>query len=87
MRLNFNFGGNYAPAMKFPKQVFLKELSLRSSHAKHASKVTLLCLVLYHSTVCDVYFCVVSVLFSLTSTLHINMLQCLLLYNSHVSKY
>lgn len=46
VRLNFNFGGNYAPALKFPKQVFLKELSLRSSHAKHAAKVSLLSIVL-----------------------------------------
>ncbi|CAD7701780.1 unnamed protein product [Ostreobium quekettii] len=39
VRINFNFGGNYEPAMKMPHSIFLKELSFRSSDVRHASKV------------------------------------------------
>ncbi|GMH36216.1 hypothetical protein BSKO_04084 [Bryopsis sp. KO-2023] len=39
IRINFYFSGNYQPATKFPKQVFLKELSFRTSNVKHGSKI------------------------------------------------
>jgi nucleosome binding factor SPN SPT16 subunit len=39
IRLNFNFGANFEPGAKFPKAIFLKELSYRTSDTRHATKV------------------------------------------------
>jgi hypothetical protein len=39
VRVNFNFGLSYEPGLKFPKSIFIKELSFRCSDVKHAAKV------------------------------------------------
>lgn len=39
IRLNFNYGGSYEPCAKFPRAVFVKELSFRSADTRHAAKV------------------------------------------------
>ncbi|KAF6251518.1 global transcription factor [Scenedesmus sp. NREL 46B-D3] len=39
VRLSLNFGTTYEPAQKFPQLIFLKELSFRTSDAKHAARV------------------------------------------------
>ncbi|WIA33317.1 hypothetical protein OEZ86_006455 [Tetradesmus obliquus] len=39
VRISLNFGTTYEPAQKFPALVFLKELSFRTSDAKHAARL------------------------------------------------
>lgn len=39
IRLNFNYGGSYEPCAKFPRSIFIKELSFRSADTRHAAKV------------------------------------------------
>lgn len=39
IRLNFNFGPSWEPGVRFPGSIMLKELSYRSSDARHAAKV------------------------------------------------
>lgn len=39
IRLSFNFGGGFEPAVKYPTKIFLKELSFRTADVRHASQV------------------------------------------------
>lgn len=39
IRLIFNFGQSFEPGSRFPKAVFLKELSFRTTDSRHALKV------------------------------------------------
>lgn len=39
IRINFNFGPSYEPGMRYPRAIFVKELSYRSADSRHAAKV------------------------------------------------
>ncbi|GAB4820394.1 hypothetical protein N2152v2_007440 [Parachlorella kessleri] len=39
IRVNFNFGPSFEPGARFPRSVFVKELSYRSADSRHAAKV------------------------------------------------
>ncbi len=40
IRINFNFGPTFEPGTRYPKSIFVKELSYRSADSRHAAKAS-----------------------------------------------